>query len=162
MIRSFVYAGIACLVCLSPTLRGEDLSADEQQAEFKLMFNGQDFTGWKFTDGKDPKEVPNWKVADGVIRLTGGGSPHLCTSREYRDFEMRFEWRSTQEKYNSGFFIRSVKTLGTNQLNLAKGGEGAFIGGKIEGAKAVPELQKPAGEWNEWQVLAQGDKVTFT
>lgn len=162
MIKQLVFTGIMCFTCLCLSVRGEDLSKDEQDAGFKPMFNGQDFTGWMFTDGKDPKEVPNWKVADGVIRLSGGGAPHLSTSREYGDFEMRFEWRSTQDKYNSGFFIRSGKGLGTNQLNLAKGGEGAFIGGKIEGAKAVPELQKPAGEWNEWRVVAQGEKVTFT
>jgi hypothetical protein len=29
------------------------------------------------------------------------------------------------------------------------------------GAKAVPDLQSPAGEWNEWRVLVVGDKVTF-
>ena len=162
MIRSLVFAGIVCLACLSLSVHGEELSREEQDAGFKPMFNGQDFTGWRFTDGKEATDVPNWKVADGIIRLSGGGAPHLCTSREYGDFEMRFEWRSTQDNYNSGFFIRSGKGLGTNQLNLAKGGEGAFIGGKIDGAKAVPGLQKPAREWNEWQVVAQGDKVTFT
>jgi hypothetical protein len=75
---------------------------------------------------------------------------------------MRFQWRALQPKYNSGFFVRSGKNLGTNQLNLAHGSEGAFIGGKVTGAKGVGSLQKPAGEWNEWQVVVQGDKITFT
>ena len=126
---------------------------------FTAMFNGQDFAGWQFSDGS---EAPaNWKLVDGVIQLTGGGKPHLITAQEYGDYEMAFEWRSLKEKYNSGFFIRTGKGGGKNQINLAKGSEGAFIGGKLEGAKKVPELQNPPGEWNQWRVRIAGDKVTF-
>jgi len=39
---------------------------------------------------------------------------------------------------------------------------GLFRDGKIEGAKAVPTLQQPPGQWNEWRVLVEGDKVTFS
>ncbi len=31
----------------------------------------------------------------------------------------------------------------------------------IQGAKAVGPLQKPAGEWTEWHILAIGEKITF-
>lgn len=140
-----------------------DLSQAEKDAGFVSMFNGKDFTGWRF-EGKDspPKTLPtNWSVADGVIKLAGGGAPHLGSARAYADFEMKFEWRSVKDKYNSGFFIRSGEKVGANQINLAKGSEGAFIGGKVTGAMPVPKLQKPAGEWNEWRVLVVGDKVTF-
>lgn len=139
------------------------LSQAEREAGFVAMFNGKNFAGWRF-EGKEspPKELPdNWKVEDGVIRLSGGGKPNLGSSKAYGDFEMKFEWRALKDKYNSGFFIRSSEKIGTNQLNLAKGSEGVFIGGKITGAMPVPKLQKPAGEWNEWRVLVVGDKVTF-
>ncbi len=96
-----------------------------------------------------------------MIALSGGGAPHLATEKEYGDFELRFEWRALKDKYNSGLFIRSGRKVNANQINLAKGGEGGFIGGKVKGAKTVPDLQKPAKEWNEWRVLARGDKVTF-
>jgi sugar lactone lactonase YvrE len=130
---------------------------------FESLFNGQDFTGWRFSGGKEDgaREAPNWKVKDGVIHLTGGGSPHLATVREYGDFDLRFEWRGLRDKYNSGLYIRSGRKVGANQINLARGAEGGFIGGKAEGARAVPDLQKPAGQWNEWRVLARGDRVTF-
>ena len=139
------------------------VSKDEKEAGFVSMFNGKDFTGWQF-DGKEspPKELPdNWKVEDGLIKLSGGGKPHLGSAKAYGDFEMKFEWRSVKDKYNSGFFIRSGAKVGANQLNLAKGSEGAFINGKLTGAMPVPKLQKPAGEWNEWRVLVVGEKVTF-
>ena len=155
---------VACcaLVCLGSALAAGELSKVEQDAGFVSMFNGTDFTGWRFTGDVAPADATNWKVADGVIQLSGGGKPHLATEKEYADFEMRFQWRALKEKYNGGFFIRSGKNLGANQLNLAKGSEGAFIGGKVEGAKGVGDLQKPAGEWNEWQVVVQADKVTFS
>jgi hypothetical protein len=138
-------------------------AADEKETGFVSLFNGKEFSGWRFSGGKEDgaKETPNWKVKDGVIALSGGGSPHLATEKEYADFELRLEWRALKEKYNSGLFIRSGKKVGANQINLAKGSEGAFIGGKLNGAKAVPTLQKPAGEWNEWRVIVKGDQVSF-
>jgi hypothetical protein len=145
-------------------LRGDDTVSPREKAEgFKSLFNGKDFTGWRFSGGKQDgaREAPNWKVMDGVLQLSGGNAPHLATDREYADFELRLEWRALREKYNSGLYIRSGQKVGANQINLAKGGEGGFVGGKVNGAKAVPELQKPAGQWNEWRVLVQGDKVTF-
>lgn len=161
---TFVTACLSCVASLSCAgeLNGSELSEEEKSAGFVSMFNGRDFEGWRFTGDQPPEKVANWNVADGLIRLSGGGSPHLATEQEYADFEMRFEWRAVEANYNSGYFIRSGKDLGTNQLNLAKGGEGAFIGGKIDGAKPVGDLQKPAGEWNEWRVVVQQDKVTFT
>jgi hypothetical protein len=159
--QRFLAVVLACLSCIASLASAGELSDDEKSAGFVSMFNGRDFTGWRFTGDQPPEKVTNWIVADGVIRLSGGGSPHLATEKEYADFEMRFEWRAESANYNSGFFIRSGKDLGSNQLNLAKGSEGAFIGGKIDGAKAVGDLQRPAGEWNEWRVIVKKDKVTF-
>ncbi len=139
-------------------------AADKEKEEgFKPLFNGKDFTGWRFSGGKEDgaTEAPNWKVKEGVIALSGGGSPHLATEHEYADFELCLEWRALRERYNSGLFIRSGRKVNANQINLAKGGEGGLITSSAKGAKKVPELQKPAGEWNEWRVRVQGDKVTF-
>lgn len=154
---------LALLAGFPLVARSADLSDAELKEGFVSMFNGKDFTGWRFGDSTPtPDTLPsNWKVEDGLIKLSGGGSPHLASQREYENFEMRFEWRSVRDSYNSGFFIRSGSKVGANQINLAKGGEGNFIGGKLTGAKPVPTLQKPAKEWNEWRVLAVGDKVTF-
>lgn len=142
-------------------IRAEDLSAEEKQQGFQSLFNGKDFTGWRFVGkGDDTNEAPNWKVADGVIQLSGGGSPHLSTVREYADFEMRLEWRGLKERYNSGFYVRSGPKLGSNQINLAKGAEGKFMA-KVTGGDPVPQLQKRTGEWNEWRVVVEGEKAVF-
>ncbi|MEQ8787939.1 MAG: DUF1080 domain-containing protein [Pirellulaceae bacterium] len=154
---AFVFAFLCCAVAAS-----QELSPEEQAEGFVSLFNGKDFSGWQFGGGYALPEAPeNWKVEDDVIRLSGGGRPNLGTQWDYEDFEMRFQWRAMREKYNSGFFIRSNRKVGNNQINLAKGGEGRFFGGKMNGGQAVPQLQKPAGEWNEWRVRIVGDKVAF-
>lgn len=131
-------------------------------AGFDSLFNGRDFTGWRFSLQKTGDPWPeNWKVKDGVIAVSGGMRPHLVTIREYTDFEVRFEWRTLKEKFNSGFYIRCKPDAGNNQIRIDKGVEGAFLAGKIDGAKAVPTLQKAAGEWNEWRVTVKGASVTL-
>lgn len=162
MDKSFVYVcAVLALLSASAGARAEELSAEEKGAGFVSLFNGENFDGWRFV-GKDgeTKEAPNWSVADGVIRLSRGGSPHLSTDREYGDFEMRFEWRGMKERYNSGFYIRSGPKLGSNQINLAKGAEGKLMA-KVTGGDAVPKLQKPSGEWNQWRVIVEGERVEF-
>lgn len=156
-------AAVLILVFSTAQTRAQELSAEERAAGFQSLFNGKDFTGWRFGDGPSPPtELPaNWKVADGAIQVTGGGSPHLGSEKAYRDFELRLEWRGLKERYNSGLYVRSGKKVGSNQINLAHKSEGAFLGGKVTGAKAVGDLQKPAGEWNEWRVIAQGEKIAL-
>ena len=162
MRHSFLAAICLAALCGSQQAFGQELSADEKQAGFVSLFNGRDFTNWRFGEESPPKELPaNWKIENGVIHVTGGGKPHLASAQEFGDFELRLEWRGLKEKYNSGLYIRSGKNVGSNQLNLAYRNEGAPVGVKLEGAKAVPDLQKPAGEWNEWRVLVVGDSVKF-
>jgi len=142
-------------------------SADEFKIEkgFVSMFNGADLQGWQFSGqswGLPPESPKNgWSVADGVIKLDGKSRGNLGSQWSYVDFDMRFEWRALREKYNSGFFIGSGRKVRANQLNLAKGGEGRFFGGKMKGGPAVPDLQNASGEWNAWRVVVVGDKVTF-
>jgi hypothetical protein len=97
-------------------------------------------------------------VKDGLLVLKGG-SDHLASEKEYGDFTIRFEWRAEKKGYDSGFYIRSGMRVGANQIQLGQGGEGSL--GGVEGAKAVPKMHKPPGEWNEWEVTCVGDKVTF-
>jgi hypothetical protein len=158
-----LFAGVAALVGMAALQADEGISEKEKAEGFKPLFNGKDFTGWRFSGGKEDgaREAPNWKVKDGMILLSGGSEPHLATEREYADFELRFQWRALRDPYNSGLFLRSGQKVGANQINLAKGKEGDFINGKAKGAKPVPQLQKAAKEWNDWRVLVRGDKVTF-
>jgi hypothetical protein len=135
---------------------------DEPKDEFVSLFNGKDFSGWRFGASSALGKLPkNWSVGDGLIKLAGGGSPHLASQWDYDDFEASFEWRAHKKGYNSGFYVRSGRDVGANQINLAESDCGHLIGSSSKGGPKVPELQKPVGEWNEWRVRAVGSKLTF-
>jgi len=136
-------------------------SPDEIKEGFVSLFNGKDFSGWRFGNASAFGKTPdNWSIGDSLIKLKGGGSPHLASQWDYEDFDVRIEWMAHKKGYNSGFYIRSGRAVNANQINLAEKDCGHLIYG-VPGGPAVPKLQKPPGEWNEWRVLAVGDKLTL-
>jgi hypothetical protein len=153
--------GIAALLSAVASAPAQKLSDDEARAGFVSLFNGKDFSGWRFGNDSAAGKLPsNWKVEDGVIKLSGGGSPHLASQWDYDDFDFRLEWRGFKKGYNSGVYVRSGRAVGANQINLAESDAGHLMGGG-KGGNKVPELQKPLTEWNEWRVLADGEKMTL-
>jgi len=140
---------------------GHARESSTDEGGFVSLFNGADFTGWRFGENPGTDVAPkNWTVKDGMIRLLGGGNPHLASTKEYADFDLRFKWRAHKKGYNSGLFIRSGRNVGANQINLAQSDAGHLMGG-AKGGKKVPELQKEPGEWNDWRVLAVDERVTL-
>ena len=124
-------------------------SSDADAAEgFRPLFDGKSFEGWK-TNENTPK---SWKIENGLLVLTGGNS-HLFTQEEFEDFVVRLQWRAAKKGYNSGFFVRG------RQIQLAQGGAGMLFGSTE--AKAVPQLHRPPGEWNEWEVSCLGSKLSL-
>jgi hypothetical protein len=88
-----------------------------------------------------------------MMVLMGGGNS-IYTDKKYDDFIVRFEFRPEKKGYNSGFFLR-----GNNQINLAQKDAGRLMTSKK--SKAVPELHKEPGEWNDWEVSCVGSNVTL-
>jgi hypothetical protein len=69
------------------------LTAEEQQAGWRLLFDGETTTGWK---GVNTNSFPydGWMVENGYLRtLKPGPSGDIITTSEFRDFEFSFEWR---------------------------------------------------------------------
>lgn len=136
------------LLFLTTTLVLAQTGAEKEEG-FVPLFNGKSFDGWKTND----TTAKSWKIEEGMLVLLGG-SNNLYTEKSYDNFIVRFEFRPKKQGYNSGFFIR-----GNNQINLAQKAVGQLIGNK--NTKAVPELHKEPGEWNEWDVTCLGPKVTL-
>ncbi len=77
------------------------LTAEEQQAGWRLLFDGGTTSGWK---GVNTPNFPydGWVVENGYIRtVKPGPSGDIITTEEFRDFEFSFEWR-IEEGGNSG------------------------------------------------------------
>lgn len=175
--RPWVWVGLAVLVCLTVSPAPAD---DAGGADFVPLFNGRDFTGWRFGDSSAaPKEVPAaWKVADGSVVGVGDPGAILASQWDYEDFEFEFEWRAADASFDADLYVHGGRLLEADPIRMAKGleggpqetdrGEGGYnagpkgqIGGGGTRRKAVPELQRPVGEWNTWRIVAEGDTFSL-
>ena len=141
---------LTVLLLVTVLAAGQEVSEAEKKEGFRSLFDGKSFAGWKITD-----KTPNsWKIEKEMLMLSGGNS-HLFTTDSYEDFVVRFEWRPAKKGYNSGFFIR-----GNNQIQMLQSDCGHLMTNAKE-TKAVPELHKEPGEWNEWEVTCIGSKAAL-
>ena len=79
------------------------ISAEE--AAWTDLFNGKDFTGWSQHSG-----TADYRVEDGCVvgrTVAGTGNSFMCTTKEYGDFILEFEFK-VPEGMNSGVQFRSL------------------------------------------------------
>ena len=149
-------------------------------ADFVPVFNGTDFSGWRFGDeSAAPKEIPSaWRVENGVIVGKGDPAVILASQWDYGDFEFEFEWKASSDNVDADVYVHASRLLEADPIRITKSlaggpqetdrGEGLYnasatgsIGGGGNARKPVPELQKPAGEWNTWRIVASGPKFAL-
>ena len=46
----------------------------------------------------------------------------------FDDFEMKFAWKAYKKGYNSGFYVRSGRNVGANQIDLEQSTCGNLLG----------------------------------
>jgi len=141
------------------------LTEQEKAEGFKLLFNGQDLTGWQ-------GNTKGYVVKDGTIVVEpelGGGD--LYTAQEYGDFIMRFEFKLTPGA-NNGLGIRTLLNVNAayqgmelqildNTASKYKDLKPYQFHGSIYGV--VPAKRgylKPVGMWNFQEVIANGKQIT--
>jgi len=141
------------------------------------------FTGWTRLPipptGK-LADVSQWKT-DRARRLIvcegNGGHEWLRYDRELSDFLLHVEWRFTprtegETKYNSGIFFRnSADGAIWHQAQTGAGNGGYIFANTLVGGApkrislkdtSTGGLEKPAGEWNTFEIRCEGRKVTLT
>ncbi|MBL8229208.1 MAG: DUF1080 domain-containing protein [Bryobacterales bacterium] len=142
------------------------LSKEEKKEGFKPMFNGKNLKGW---DG-DPRL---WKVEKGVVigstdGVTLDGNTFLICKQEYSDFVLRAQVKL--RNHNSGIQFRSealpnwvVKGL---QADMAEGNWWGSIydekgkrGVISNGWKGKAEKVVKANDWNDYEIVADGEKI---
>lgn len=127
--------------------------------------------------GVDPRQ--QWRVdtaARTLICSGEGGHEWLRSDKEYGDFILQVDWRFTprgpeEKKYNSGIGVRMTRQ-GEIWFQAQTGLTGGYFFGEnlIDGAlkrftllKEMKENRvKPAGEWNTYEIRAQGDRLTLS
>lgn len=170
---------LACLLAVALSLTAAPPSLAEDH--FVPLFNGRDFTGWRFGESSAaPPRFPSpWKIVDGAIVGVGDPGAILASEWEYEAFEVEFEWRAATPEFDADFYIHSGRLLDAAPIRIAPGleggpqendrGEGEYnagpngmIGGQGKARRAVPQLQKPVGQWNVWRLVVQKNVVKLT
>ncbi len=145
-----------------------------------MLWNGKDFTGWTRFLRDSAKSVDDtWSIADGLLRCTGSPAGYMRTTTSYADYHLHVEWRWPQKPGNNGVLVHTsgpdVVWPRSLECQLASGNAGDFwvIGGlefaeHAQGGKRVNDRrtvklhessEKPAGEWNQYDILCKDNWV---
>lgn len=149
---------------------------------FHALFDGKDLTGWKGLVADPPQRArmsageltaaqakadermrAHWNAADGVLNFDGKGDS-LCTAKDYGNFEMWVDWK-IGPKGDSGIYLRGSPQVqiwepaSPGQFNPPDGSGGLYNNEKNP-RHPLTFADKPVGEWNHFQILMTGGKVT--
>lgn len=154
---------VAASLCVSASLL--------QSAEPVSIFDGKTFTGW---EGETSKV---WRIEGGLI-LGGSmeGNPRnefLATVKRYKNFRLKLEYKltGTEGFVNGGVQIRSERIqqppneMIGYQADIGAGKSGNLYDESrrkvtlVEASKEVIEKAEKPGEWNTYEIVAEGPRV---
>jgi hypothetical protein len=130
--------------------------------DWKPLFNGKNLDGWEFlaNEGK-----PGFSVNNGLLE-TGGGKGMLWYTREkIGNATLRVVYKMSNEKGNSGIFIRIPDRPQSERDGIHKGIEVQIdnrdddwhcTGVLYSMTKAMARPAKGPGEWNEMEITLDG------
>jgi len=152
-------------------------------SERESLFNGSNLDGWTIYV-EDPTVNPDefFYVNDGMIETVGVPAGYLRTEKEYSDYHLHVEWRYPEEPTNSGVFIHTSGpdliwvTHYQAQLKFQNAGDFIVHGVGVSATlndtvyvstaekkplipKFHPTNEKPAGEWNSYDITCLGSTI---
>ena len=182
--------GLALLPAFGPGAAADDKNSDEQG--WVQLFNGKDLTGWKMYPQpnkrdiqevitkeqggkiiayygklkKSGKEVPLWRVEDGLL-IGSGPHSHLFSERgDYDNFRYRVE-AMINDKGNSGQYFRTA--FGPEfpqgyeaQINATHGDKirtGSLYLPKVKEVLVLNDAPHKPNEWFTQEVIANGNHI---
>ena len=135
------------------------------EADFTTLFDGSSLFNWT---GNTTDYFPS--NGELVVDPTRGGKGNLYTKKEYGDFHLKFDFQLTPGA-NNGLGIRSplegdaayvgmeLQILDNTAPMYAKLQPYQYHGSVYGIIPAKQGFLKPVGEWNEEEVIAQGNKI---
>lgn len=149
------------------------LTPAEVDAGFFLLFDGISLDGWRTYQEEKPR--PQWIVEDGAMVLTEAGGGDLITVKKFGDFELRCEWRIS-ENGNSGIMWRATEDHKYPWVSgpefqildsfdkpdhkyLREIRKGNIAGSFYDILPAKAEWSQPIGEWNDTCIIVRGSTV---
>lgn len=160
MVR-YIFLFLSICVCLGA-----------QEPGFTSLFNGKNLQGWLLVHTANSGR--GYLVEDGEIVCPRDGGGNLLTMGEYADFVLRFEFK-TEPGGNSGVGIRAplegdiaytgmeIQILDQDHPRYAGQLQPWQRHGSVYNIHpAEADALKPAGEWNQQEISAEGDRITVT
>lgn len=137
--------------------------------EARPLFDGATLSGWQRADGQPI--TGGWEVVDGMIHLKTGGprGGDIVTDRDYRDFDLEFEWKITANG-NNGVKYR-VRKYGKSMLGCEyQILDDAAYGERLKGKGSTGSLYElyepneskvllPPGQFNHSRIVVRGNHI---
>jgi hypothetical protein len=136
------------------------------------LFDGKTFTGWEGDIGTV------WRIEDGAfvagsLEKKQEKNNFLATTKKYGDFELTLKWKleGTEGFVNGGVQFRTERIpnhheVSGYQADLGKGYDGALYDESRRKkmlaqptAEVLAKAQKPLGEWNDYCIRAEGNRI---
>lgn len=143
---------------------------------------------WSFYSSKVDAEMQDvWRVEDDVLICSGSPLGYLYSNDSFENFVMKLEWRWPSNKPGKGGVL--IHTTGENKIwpksleaQINAGDAGDFWGldgyqlsgpadrtnsfdneqfGKLTNVKKTQNLEKQPGQWNTYEIIADGDTTTL-
>jgi len=155
--RFCLVSSLCCLLVINPTAQSQtiDLLADQKLDQWVTARGEEVQSGWSFEDG--------------ALKCEGRGAGLLLTKKNYRNFELSWEWKIS-EGGNSGIKYR-VRKYGTSLLGCEyqmlddpTDRYGAHSKNSTASLYAIWEpvgekIQHPAGQWNQSRIVLKGNHI---
>jgi hypothetical protein len=154
------------MVAGAADLPNNTLTPAEEQAGWRLLFDGKTTRGWR---GYRKKEFPKqgWVIEEGclkkVARVNGGD---IVTDAEFEDFELAWEWKLPAKANNGVKYLvlesrpgapgQEYQMIDDSAVNNPLQKTASFYDVLPPGPNAKT---KPIGEWNSSRIVVRGNHV---
>lgn len=145
------------------------LSTDEQNSGWKLLFDGKTFNGWR--GFKLDHVPPGWEITKkGELYFNKEGKGDIMTVDEFGDFELQLEWKISKGG-NSGIFFWVTEDEDAewktgpemqvlDNLRHPDGRNPMTSAGSNYALNApVKDVTRKVGEYNEVRVVVKGTHI---
>ena len=174
--KQYLVVGLALLTGFTSAVSQEQVTASETAANWTVLFNGNDLTGWRSYGEETAGSA--WIVENGALVLdaddstTGMTGGDLITEGQYENFELELEWKISAGG-NSGVFF-GVREIDGQNVAYETGIEMQILDDDIHVDGNVPETSagacyalyastedvvRPVGEYNKVRLVVRDAKV---
>ena len=151
------------LLCVCVVL-AQSVAADDS---FTPLFDGETFTGWE--GNQSVFRIADKAVVGGSLKANVACNEYLCTTKSYRNFELRLKFKLLGEKVNAGVQFRSERLPNSNEMIGYQADMGQHYWGCLYDERRHKLLMGPTKEeqqklvrpndWNAYIIRAEGPHI---